>query len=83
MVINDIGTSKNGSIACLEPSLNVFKQYLRKLKAENTEEIREKRMANGKFLSDFLKFIKFFINSLHSLNFICRGRNRFLNIFKL
>lgn len=46
-VINEIGTSPDGKIPCLEQSLNVFKTFLKKLKAENIEEIRQNKNING------------------------------------
>ena len=47
-VIRDIGASKTGQIYCLEQSFNVFKTFLKKLKVENIEEIRQYRAQNGK-----------------------------------
>eukprot|EP00347_Sterkiella_histriomuscorum_P001219 403372871 len=45
-VINDVGTSRDGKIECLEESMAVFRSFLRKLKAENIEEIRQIKKAN-------------------------------------
>eukprot|EP00347_Sterkiella_histriomuscorum_P001750 403370832 len=45
-VINDVGTSRDGKIECLEESMAVFRSFLRKLKTENIEEIRQIKKAN-------------------------------------